>query len=114
MAAIIDCIYPEFVKHQNEIVDKVNEHVVLLFSEEERSYLSSNSISRDENNYDTNNDAFSIEFHNLIHASGIQNHKLKLKVSAPIMLLRNLDQSSRLCNGTYCLIIKAIALYKQL
>ena len=48
----------------NEIVDKVNEHVLSLFLGEERLYLSSDSITKSDSNYDTNDDAFSIEFLN--------------------------------------------------
>jgi len=35
---------------------------------------------------------------------GIPNHKLRLKVGIPIMLLRNLNQSAGLCNGTRLLV----------
>ncbi|KAI9124884.1 hypothetical protein K1719_004211 [Acacia pycnantha] len=37
---------------------------------------------------------------NAIKCSGIPHHKLVLKVGVPIMLLRNIDQAARLCNGT--------------
>ncbi|XP_031095005.1 ATP-dependent DNA helicase PIF1-like [Ipomoea triloba] len=40
------------------------------------------------------------EFLNGIRASGIPNHSLTLKVGSPIMLLRNIDHSLGLCNGT--------------
>ncbi|XP_057426606.1 uncharacterized protein LOC130720040 [Lotus japonicus] len=43
---------------------------------------------------------FTIEFLNDITCSGIPNHKITLKVGAPIMLLRNIDQATDLCNGT--------------
>jgi len=37
---------------------------------------------------------------NDIKCSGIPNHRIKLKVGVPIMLLRNIDQANGLCNGT--------------
>ncbi|PWA77700.1 hypothetical protein CTI12_AA087040 [Artemisia annua] len=40
------------------------------------------------------------EFLNSIRMSGIPHHKLVLKVGAPIMCLRNIDQRAGLCNGT--------------
>ncbi|KAF1870416.1 hypothetical protein Lal_00003622 [Lupinus albus] len=46
------------------------------------------------------------EFLNTLSTSGIPNHKIKLKVGTPIMLLRNLDQSEGLCNGTRLVVTK--------
>ena len=50
------------------------------------------------------NDAFSIEFLKSIRAYGVPNYKLVLKVGAPIMMLRNMDQSAELCNGRHLLV----------
>ena len=88
----------------NEIVDKVNEHVLSLFPGEEMTYLSSYSIDKSDSNYGGNDDAFSIEFLNSICAFGVPNHNLLLKVGVPIMMLRNIDQSTDLCNGTSVLV----------
>ncbi len=41
-----------------------------------------------------------VEFLNTLQSNGIANHKLELKVGVPILLLRNLNQSIGLCNGT--------------
>nr|GEY08452.1 ATP-dependent DNA helicase PIF1-like [Tanacetum cinerariifolium] len=41
-----------------------------------------------------------IEFLNGIRMSGIPYHSIKLKTGTPIMLMRNIDQRSGLCNGT--------------
>ena len=51
---------------------------------------------------------FPAEFLHSQHTSGVPSHVINLKVSAPIMLLRNLDQSS-LCKETR-LIVKALML----
>jgi ATP-dependent DNA helicase PIF1 len=48
-----------------------------------------------------------VEFFNTLQFSGIANHKLELKVSVLILLLRNFNQSIGLCNGTR-LIIKRL------
>ena len=47
------------------------------------------------------------EFLNSLDLSGLPLHDIKLKVGAAVMLLRNLDPHSSLCNGTR-LIITAI------
>jgi ATP-dependent DNA helicase PIF1 len=47
-----------------------------------------------------------VEFLNTLQFSGIANHKLELKVGVPILLLRNLNQSIGLCNGTRLIVNK--------
>ncbi|KAK7328215.1 hypothetical protein VNO77_22317 [Canavalia gladiata] len=37
---------------------------------------------------------------NTINCSGLPNHEIKLKIGVPIILLRNIDQTSGMCNGT--------------
>ncbi|XP_016164517.1 uncharacterized protein LOC107607042 [Arachis ipaensis] len=45
-------------------------------------------------------DLYGSELLNSINGSGLPPHKLILKVGVPVMLLRNIDQSNGLCNGT--------------
>ncbi len=40
------------------------------------------------------------EFFNTLEISGMPSYKLSFKIGAPVMLLRNLDPLTRLCNGT--------------
>lgn len=46
------------------------------------------------------------EFLNTINASGLPLHKIRLKVGVPVMLMRNLDPTTGLCNGTRLIITK--------
>ncbi|XP_016178920.1 ATP-dependent DNA helicase PIF1-like [Arachis ipaensis] len=45
-------------------------------------------------------DTLSQDVCNAINCSGLLPHELTLKVGVPVMLLRNIDQSNGLCNGT--------------
>jgi ATP-dependent DNA helicase PIF1 len=45
---------------------------------------------------------------NTITLAGVPPHRLALKVGVPVILLRNLNAASGLCNGT-CLIIWRLA-----
>ena len=70
---------------------------------EEIEYLSSDSICQADTTMGIE-DFYPPEFLNTIRCSGLPNHRLRLKVGVPVMLLRNIDQSSCLCNGTQLVI----------
>ncbi|XP_016206159.1 ATP-dependent DNA helicase PIF1-like [Arachis ipaensis] len=67
---------------------------------DERVYLSSDSLCAEEGNMEYEMDAITTDVLNSINCSGLPSHQLKLKVGVPVMLLRNIDQSNGLCNGT--------------
>lgn len=69
-------------------------------------YLSSDSIDQLEANANEAFEEFTPEFLSSLTASGLPNHKIKLKVGTPIMLLRNLDQLEGLCNGTRLIVTR--------
>ncbi|XP_057739800.1 uncharacterized protein LOC130956861 [Arachis stenosperma] len=54
----------------------------------------------DEGNMESQLDLYGSELLNSINCSGLPPHKLILNVGIPMMLLRNIDQFSGLCNGT--------------
>ncbi|XP_012835448.1 PREDICTED: uncharacterized protein LOC105956154 [Erythranthe guttata] len=73
---------------------------------EEKLYMSSDSMYRDEQTTEDNEEIYSTEFLNTIRCSGVSSHVLKFKVGAPIMLIRNIDQARELYNGTRLQIIR--------
>ncbi|XP_058764879.1 uncharacterized protein LOC131638334 [Vicia villosa] len=83
-----------------EVVDDINQYITALIPGEEKEYYSSDSIDKsDANNFD-GYEHVTPEFLHALKTSGLPNHSIKLKVGATIMLMRNLDQSEGLCNGT--------------
>ncbi|KAF8116082.1 hypothetical protein N665_0022s0012 [Sinapis alba] len=46
------------------------------------------------------------EYLNSLEFPGLPNHKLCLKVGAPVMMLRNLNQDQGLCNGTRMMVTR--------
>ena len=69
-------------------------------------YLSCDSVDKTERGADIDQSVFSSEFINGLKFSGVPNHRLALKVGIPIMMLRNIDQSNGLCNGTRLQVLK--------
>jgi len=91
---------------KNSIVDRINEYVLDLLPGEEKIYLSYDSPLANKTGTDAADDVHTPEFLNTIVASGLPNHKLRLKVGVPMMLLRNIDQSLGLCNRTRLVITR--------
>ena len=67
---------------------------------EQMEYLSSDYIEKSETIDSWHFQSITTEFLNSLNTSGLPNHRIKLKIGSPIMLLRNLDQTQGLCNGT--------------
>nr|XP_043616300.1 ATP-dependent DNA helicase PIF1-like [Erigeron canadensis] len=88
----------------NEVVKKINDKVMEMLPGEEKVYLSSDSICKQDNPSNSNLDLYTPDFFNKVELSGLPNHKLCLKVGVPVMLLRNVDQTAGLCNGTRLLV----------
>ncbi|XP_015941574.1 uncharacterized protein LOC107467057 [Arachis duranensis] len=112
---LIDFVYPDMLSNLSvenyfkdrailaptlDYVTDVNNKMTAGLLGQERVYLSSDSVCAEEGNMEFELDAFSPEILNVINCSGLPPHKLVLKVGAPIMLLRNIDQTNGLCNET--------------
>jgi hypothetical protein len=81
-------------------VDELNGMLIDRFPGEQKVYYSFDSAVDDAHNH------YPPEFLNSLTPNGLPPHALRLKINCPVILLRNLDPSNGLCNGTR-LIIKA-------
>jgi len=89
---------------KNDTIDEINSRILSLVPGNEKVYLSSDTLvesSKENGNLDL---LYPVEFLNSLQFKGIPHHKLMLKVGSPVMLLRNLNQSAGLCNGTRLII----------
>ncbi|XP_054782459.1 uncharacterized protein LOC129289645 [Prosopis cineraria] len=115
ISAIVSSTYPDLIDHLSnanyfndmailaptmERVNQLNEYMCSIFLGDLVEYLSWDSVCRSFVDKDSFDDIYTTEFLNTINSSRLPPDKLVLKVGTPIMLLRNIDQASGLCNGT--------------
>ncbi|XP_058774627.1 uncharacterized protein LOC131648911 [Vicia villosa] len=121
LEAIFQNTYPNFSLNYNneeflqsrailartiETVDQINQYVFELLPGEQKEYLSSDYVDTSDGD---DNECFNVltpEFLNTLKCSGLPNHNITLKIGTPIMLLRNIDQSEGLCNGTRLIVTR--------
>jgi len=89
---------------KNTNVDEINNAILESLYEELHMYLSANSLAPTKEGASdvarvSMDSLYPVEFLNTLQFSGIQNHKLELKMGVLIFLLCNLNQSIGLCNG---------------
>ncbi|XP_019190490.1 PREDICTED: uncharacterized protein LOC109184951 [Ipomoea nil] len=89
-----------------DVVNAVNEYITKLHDAESRSYYSSDAVCKADGDNGILGDVHTPEFLNSICVSGLPNHTLNLKIGSPVMLMRNIDHSLGLCNGTRLIITK--------
>ncbi|XP_058753122.1 uncharacterized protein LOC131626307 [Vicia villosa] len=121
IVAIVNSTYPSFLDNYQsydylksrailastiEVVDQINTHILNLMPGESKEYYSSNSVDRSEIHDNSILEVLSPEFLSSLRTSGLPNHHITLKVGCPIMLMRNIDQSEGLCNGTRLIVTK--------
>jgi ATP-dependent DNA helicase PIF1 len=87
-----------------EVVEKINDYVLASFPGDSKEYLSCDSIAKCDDDVGVDCRWITTEFLNEIKCSGLPNHKLNLKIGVVVMLLRNVNVSSGLCNGTRLII----------
>ena len=79
----------------NREVDKINNHLVDKMVGEPISLHSSDGLDNDKDAY-----RYNIEYINTLNPTGLPASCLCLKPGMPVMLMRNLNPSEGLCNGT--------------
>ncbi|XP_013607568.1 PREDICTED: uncharacterized protein LOC106314194 [Brassica oleracea var. oleracea] len=85
---------------RNDTVDEINAYTISKTTGESKDYYSYDSFEVSESQSNQNETLYAIEYLNSMEFPGLSSHKLTLKVGAPIMLLRNINQTKGLCNGT--------------
>ena len=73
---------------------------------EEKEHCSADSVDKSDELLSPAFGVLTTEFVNSLKTSGIPNHKLRIKVGTPIILLRNLDQADGLCNRTRLIVTR--------
>ena len=81
----------------NSDVDEINAEVLRRLPGDFHDYRSIDTVDSSE---DMQQDLYTVEFLNTINVSGIPAHRLRLKLGASVLLMRNLDAERGLCNGT--------------
>jgi hypothetical protein len=113
--SLVDFVYPDFLQNMKisdffqeqgilsptlNAVENINKFLLSLVPGDEKKHISFDLVCKSDENSEVQSEWFTTEFLNNIKFSDIPNHELRFKVGCPIMLMRNIDQETRLCNGT--------------
>ncbi|GJZ92937.1 DNA helicase PIF1, ATP-dependent [Tanacetum coccineum] len=111
--------YPDFTSRQtnneylkerailtpwNDDADAINEFMFKQLSGKSVTYNSADEVCMASNDNIDQNQLYLIEFLNSLNFPGMPPHELHLKKELPVLLLRNLNPSQGLCNGTRLII----------
>ena len=86
---------------KNDDVDQINSSILDLFPGDKAIFTSADSIAENQRDYDY----IPIEYLHTMTPSGFPLHTLEVKAGAPLMLLRNLDPTQGLYNGTRMILV---------
>ena len=119
--SLITVLYPEIVSHRsgdselslpslyfldrmilstkNSDVNEINSQVLTYFPGQATTFINADSVTESEFDY------VPAEMLHTLEPSGFPQHELTVKVGAPLLLLRNLDPSLGLYNGTRMVVV---------
>ncbi|CAL1353730.1 unnamed protein product [Linum trigynum] len=101
---------PDYIKNRaivtptNRTVSEINAYMLAQIKGRDKIYYSSDSIEDDSPNSIRLEEEYPTEFLNGLSFNGVPEHEIHLKVSTPVILLRNLNPAIGLCNGTRIMI----------
>ncbi|KAL6575054.1 hypothetical protein OROMI_012339 [Orobanche minor] len=84
----------------HKMIDIINDRMISLIPGDEKLYESSDSVCKSDADTNFDESIYTTDFLNGIRMSGVPHDNLKLKIGTTVMLMRNIDQKSGLCNGT--------------
>nr|GEV97514.1 ATP-dependent DNA helicase PIF1-like [Tanacetum cinerariifolium] len=93
---------------KNETADTINSHILSLLNEQERVYLSSDEATPHGNDGGETELLYQSEYLNSLNFPELPPYRMQLKVGAPIILLRNLNLTDGLCNGTRMIVTQLL------
>ncbi|GJZ62274.1 DNA helicase PIF1, ATP-dependent [Tanacetum coccineum] len=89
---------------RNDDADEINEYMFNKLGGETVTYNSADKICKGSTDTLDQHNLYPIEFLNSLNFPGMPPHALCLKKELPIILIRNVDPSNGLCNGTRLII----------
>ena len=95
---------------KNKVVDELNDYVLDLVPGQQHTYLSADYFGQD-----SEDDAslYPTELLNTLQPAGMPRHDLHVKPGAPVILIRNLDRTKGLMNGTRLVIVACFRHYLE-
>ncbi|CAN1836770.1 ATP-dependent DNA helicase PIF1 [Linum perenne] len=90
----------------NKVVSQLNDHIMSMVPGEPKTYFSLDTLVPEGNASPAIDTTYPPEFLNTLSFNGVPEHAITLKECTPVMILRNLNPSLGLCNGTRVLITK--------
>ncbi|XP_022041801.2 ATP-dependent DNA helicase pif1-like [Helianthus annuus] len=93
---------------KNETAQEINNMVLACSPGYSKIYLSTDTMIPNLGSHGDIEMLYPTEYLNLLHFSELPPHQLELKVNTPVMLIRNINQTAGLCNGTRLIITQLL------